>query len=144
MVLRAQLDFWLLVFNNKLRYYWYVMFRKLQRRQKSVARSRRSTGFVTQNKRKLLKFKIIRFLAIGGAVGIVVAILLFFGLFAWFSKDLPAPGEVVRRSGFSTKILDRNGPAILTPGTSRRATPPGIAVGVVRGRSRLSRGRHPV
>lgn len=30
-------------------------------------------------------------------------------LFAWFSRDLPDPNKVVRRDGYSTKILDRNG-----------------------------------
>ncbi|PIY80883.1 MAG: hypothetical protein COY80_00510 [Candidatus Pacebacteria bacterium CG_4_10_14_0_8_um_filter_42_14] len=123
----SRLGFWLLVFNNKLRYYWYVMLRKLRRRQKSVARSRRSMGLVTQNKRNLLKFKIIRFLAIGGAIGVVLAILLFFGLFAWFSKDLPAPGEVVRRSGFSTKILDRNGELLFDLYDQERRTPATLA-----------------
>lgn len=30
-------------------------------------------------------------------------------LFAWYAKDLPNPNGVVRRSGFSTKVLDREG-----------------------------------
>jgi len=30
-------------------------------------------------------------------------------LFAWYAKDLPSPNRVVRKDGYSTKILDRDG-----------------------------------
>lgn len=42
-------------------------------------------------------------------IGSVLSIFLFFLLFAVFAKDLPNPDKIVRREGFSTKILDRNG-----------------------------------
>lgn len=33
-------------------------------------------------------------------------------VFAWFSRDLPSPDRVVRREGFSTQILARNGESL--------------------------------
>ncbi len=30
-------------------------------------------------------------------------------MFAWYSRDLPRPGQVVRKDGFSTKLYDRTG-----------------------------------
>lgn len=33
-------------------------------------------------------------------------------VFAWYSKDLPTPNKVIRRDGFSTQIMDRNGELI--------------------------------
>jgi len=40
---------------------------------------------------------------------VVFGIVSFFGLFLWFSRDLPKPGQIVRREGYSTRIFDRNG-----------------------------------
>ncbi|HPJ17125.1 MAG TPA: PBP1A family penicillin-binding protein [Candidatus Woesebacteria bacterium] len=48
----------------------------------------------------------------GSLVGILSIYFLFLVIFAWFSKDLPSPNKVVRRDGFSTRILDRNGEVI--------------------------------
>lgn len=42
------------------------------------------------------------------AAGTLVTLVLAVGVFAWFSRDLPTPDEVVRREGFATKIYDRN------------------------------------
>lgn len=42
-------------------------------------------------------------------LGSLFGVFLFFLLFAIYAKDLPNPDKVVRREGFSTKILDRNG-----------------------------------
>lgn len=44
--------------------------------------------------------------AFGGVIAAVVAAMIIIPLFAF---TLPAPDKVVRREGFSTKILDRNG-----------------------------------
>jgi 1A family penicillin-binding protein len=46
---------------------------------------------------------------IGGVSGVVLLI----GLFFWFSKDLPDPENVLRKTGFSSVILDREGEEIL-------------------------------
>lgn len=41
-------------------------------------------------------------------IGVVLAFIFGFILFAWFSRDLPSPGELQNRSGSSTVFLDRN------------------------------------
>ena len=46
-------------------------------------------------------------------VGLVVGTLTMFGLFAWYSRDLPNPNEIHRDRGFSTQILDREGKVVL-------------------------------
>lgn len=38
-----------------------------------------------------------------------VGMVMTVGLFAWYSKDLPSPGKVIRREGFASRIYDRNG-----------------------------------
>jgi len=45
-------------------------------------------------------------------VGTVLGVVLMLFLFAWYSKDLPSPNRIVRREGYSTKILDRDGNTI--------------------------------
>lgn len=55
------------------------------------------------------KVKLIRTLAMAGMVSVVAGVLVFAVIFAWYAKDLPRPDRVVRREGFATQILDRNG-----------------------------------
>ncbi|MDO5561577.1 MAG: transglycosylase domain-containing protein [bacterium] len=43
------------------------------------------------------------------AIILVAGILIFTVIFFVIAKDLPAPGQVVRSDGFSTRIFDRNG-----------------------------------
>ncbi|MBP7740908.1 penicillin-binding protein [Candidatus Woesebacteria bacterium] len=62
----------------------------------------------SQQSRQLFYAKLFRITAIGSLILIVGGIVVFFLAFAWFSRNLPKPGEVVRRDGYSTKIYDRN------------------------------------
>ena len=55
------------------------------------------------NSRKILKIVKFAFL---GVIGLFFATFLLLPVFAF---NLPSPDQVVRREGFSTKILDRNG-----------------------------------
>lgn len=57
----------------------------------------------------LQRIKLMRLAAILGLGGVLAGVLVFFLLFAWYSRDLPRPGQIVRREGFSTKIYDREG-----------------------------------
>lgn len=41
-------------------------------------------------------------------IALGVGVLLMIILFAWYSRDLPSPGRVVRHEGFATRIYDRN------------------------------------
>jgi len=89
---------------------WYKLtfpYRFLGRLLGLRGRSRRHR--LSEAEEKLLMVKRFRVLAMLAMFGTLAAIVGFFGLFAWYSKDLPQPGQVVRREGFSTKILDRNG-----------------------------------
>ena len=115
MTLPPRLQHYSLVFSGRLRYHWYRMRRKWSRRSRLTP--------PTNLRGKLLWYKILRFGALAGMVATVLGILLFFILFAWFSRSLPKPGEVIRRSGFSTKILDRNGVLLFDLFDQERRTP---------------------
>jgi 1A family penicillin-binding protein len=58
---------------------------------------------------KLRRIKTWRILALAFCGLVVFGIVSFLIMFIWFSKDLPKPGEVIRREGFSSKIYDREG-----------------------------------
>jgi penicillin-binding protein 1C len=91
------------------------------------ARSRR--GRLSETDQQLKQIKLVRSLAILGLAGVVIGIVVFFGMFAWFSRDLPKPGQVVRRDGFSTKLHDRNGELLYDLFDSERRNP--ITIGQV-------------
>jgi penicillin-binding protein 1C len=46
-------------------------------------------------------------------VGSISMVVLMIGVFFWYSRDLPDPGEVLRKTGFSSVILDRKGEEVL-------------------------------
>jgi len=85
------------------------MLRKFKNKKYSRLKSRRK---LSPTEKKLRMIKILRFLSLFALVGLVVSIVLFFIAFAWVSRNLPKPGEVVRVEGFNTKIYDRNGEVI--------------------------------
>ncbi len=59
--------------------------------------------------KKLRMIKLLRLFAFACLGAVILGVVAFFVMFAYFSKDLPKPGEVARREGFSSKIYDRNG-----------------------------------
>ncbi|HQM16151.1 MAG TPA: transglycosylase domain-containing protein, partial [Candidatus Woesebacteria bacterium] len=93
------------------------------------SRSRRSsTSNVGKNnltvaQRQLRRVRLLRWFAIACFASVVLGIIGFFGAFAYFSRDLPQPGQVVRRDGFSTKIYDRNGQLLFDVFDDERRTP---------------------
>src|SRR3989338_3662935 len=66
---------------------------------------------------------VVRLLAVVSFFGLLSMSLLGVVLFAWYSRDLPRPDKVVRREGFSTKILDRNGELLYDVFADQRRTP---------------------
>jgi membrane peptidoglycan carboxypeptidase len=101
-----------------------VRFPKLRMMMRK-SRSRRLTNgsiFAPQN-RQLLYAKLLRFFAFGSMAAVIGGVILFFVMFAWFSRNLPKPGEVVRREGFSTKIYDRNEKLLYDLFNDERRTP---------------------
>lgn len=71
------------------------------------AKSRRSTPASASSQMK--RIKLMRLAAVIGLALVILGVISFFILYAWFAKDLPKPGEVVRKEGFSTRIYDRKG-----------------------------------
>ena len=59
--------------------------------------------------RGLKKAQLVRTAALGLLLVVIAGSLLTALLFAWYARDLPSPDKVVRREGFATKILDREG-----------------------------------
>ena len=55
---------------------------------------------------------ILKYLGFGVLGTSLASVFLMMILFAWYAKDLPNPNRVVRRDGYSTKIVDRNGESI--------------------------------
>ena len=66
---------------------------------------------------------LIRLLAVAGFFGLLLMSLFGVIAFAWYSRDLPRPDQVVRREGFSTKIFDRNGELLYDVFADQRRTP---------------------
>lgn len=53
--------------------------------------------------------RILKILSVTAIGGTLLTVFLMMFLFAWYAKDLPSPNRVVRREGYSTKIVDRDG-----------------------------------
>ena len=85
------------------------------------ARSRR--GRMSQTEKQLRKIKLLRLAAVFGLILVIGGVTTFFALFAWFSRDLPQPGQVVRREGFSTQFYDRDGDVLYDLFTDERREP---------------------
>lgn len=52
---------------------------------------------------------ILKYLGILGFVGALASFVILLITFVWVARNLPDPNQVIRRDGFSTKILDRDG-----------------------------------
>lgn len=99
---------------------WSFLLRKLGIK----ARSRR--GRMSDSEKRLQRIKLIRLAAVLFLIAVVLGVTAFFALFAWFSRDLPQPGQVVRRDGFSTQFFDRNGEVLYDFYSEERRDPVGI------------------
>ncbi len=86
-------------------------------------KSNRYNSRTNQAQKQLRRIKILRLAAISLFVLVILSIVGFFGAFAYFSRDLPQPGQVVRREGFSTKIYDRNGKLLYDLFDEEKRTP---------------------
>jgi len=70
-----------------------------------------------QNSRLLVKIAKYSF------IGVIVLVLGFFVVLPLMAFNLPSPDKVVRRDGFSTKILDRNGVVLYDIYNGERRSP---------------------
>lgn len=73
-----------------------------------IVKIKNKFNFKVDWKSKKTWYNIFKFALIGLGVGLVLVLILF----AWFSKDLPNPTNVVRHDGFTSRIYDRNGTLI--------------------------------
>ena len=97
--------------------------RKLQILMIRLSRGRRRFAHLTPGQQEILKAKNMRRLA-RLAVGVLIfGGVGFFVMFAWYSRELPKPGEVIRREGFSTKLYDRDGTLLYDLYDTQRRTP---------------------
>ena len=78
------------------------------RKRSRRLRRHRKKNFLSIFSVKNLKQNGVSLLLKASVLGVIVLFILGMGVFAWFSRDLPSPGEIQRRSGFSTVFLDRN------------------------------------
>lgn len=69
---------------------------------------------IFQKFKKLNWKKIFKFTALSAMAGFFVGSIIFLGLFAWYSRDLPDPNTIMMREvAQSTKIFDRTGEHLL-------------------------------
>ncbi|MBP7875724.1 transglycosylase domain-containing protein, partial [Candidatus Woesebacteria bacterium] len=73
------------------------------------ASSRRTNDKHRLVRRRLTGVQLIRFAAVALFAMVIVGIIAFFALFAYYSRSLPKPGEIIQRSNYSTRLYDRNG-----------------------------------
>lgn len=84
----------------------HTLLHQRRTRRTSLYPRQSTTGYSKGNVRNL---RILRFLSVLFFVGTIVGIIGFLVVSSVVSTFLPNPQKVVRREGFSTKILDRNG-----------------------------------
>ncbi|MEX0896378.1 MAG: transglycosylase domain-containing protein [Patescibacteria group bacterium] len=99
------------------------LFSSARKPRTTRARSRSTRSRLSEAQRRLFTIKMARFAAVTALVLVIGGIVGFFALFAYYSQDLPKPGEVVRRSGFSTKIFARNGELLYDLYDEQRRSP---------------------
>src|SRR3990167_490124 len=71
---------------------------------------------------RVRKSRVVVKLAKFAFLGVVGLFLLSFVIFPLFAFNLPSPDKIVRREGFSTKILDRNGEVLYDIFADQRRT----------------------
>jgi penicillin-binding protein 1C len=74
-----------------------------------MPKKRRSRRQLSPAEKKLRRIKTWRIIALAFCALVILGIIAFFVMFIWFSRDLPQPGQVIRREGYSSKIYDREG-----------------------------------
>lgn len=102
---------------NHLVEYQQLLIKVMARRKRKMRTNRwsnlrrrfRNSRRLAQFRAGLAEAKFIHLVAIASLIVVVTGMLSVVGIFAWYSRDLPNPNEVVRRDGFSTKLYDRNG-----------------------------------
>jgi penicillin-binding protein 1C len=80
-------------------------FWQINQRRRSRSRIKMSLSMF----RNMTRATLLKWLAVIGVASLILGVLGVSIVFAVVARSLPDPDSVVRRSGFSTKFLDRNG-----------------------------------
>jgi len=72
---------------------------------------------------KRFRGKLWLYLSLGSFLFVLLGFLSVMVVFAWYSKDLPSPNQLVRKEGFATRIYDRNGEIIYDVYKEAKRTP---------------------
>lgn len=88
---------------------WYRLTRKFRILFIRLSHGRRRYSQLSPLQQELTQAKRMRLIARGAVGAVIFGIVGFFVMFAWYSRALPQPGQVIRREGFSTKLYDRDG-----------------------------------
>ncbi len=97
------------------------LWRDYLRRLRKMSR-RRYYSYYSSNGRLETSKKLARIAKIS-FLGVLTILILSFVILPLFAFNLPSPDKVVRREGFSTKILDRNGNPLYDIFSEQRRTP---------------------
>ena len=92
---------------RKFLIFWTRMKRRLSFKF-AGSKSKIKESIKTKIKSKRFWFDFFRVVLVLMAIGVLGIIFLF----VWYSKDLPSPTKVVRRTGYSSKVYDRNGKSL--------------------------------
>ena len=90
---------------------------KSRRRVHRRSRFSRLKGSKLTTSRRAVRFAKL------GLIGVIALFFLALIIIPLFAFNLPSPDEVIRREGFSTKILDRNGEVLYDIFTDQKRTP---------------------
>lgn len=96
-----------------------MMWKDKLRRRRRIERVRRRAQFSIEARRA----KKIAALARLAFLGVIFFFVISFIAIPLFAFNLPSPDKVVRREGFSTKILDRNGKVLYDIFADQKRTP---------------------
>src|SRR3970282_735350 len=107
----------------KLGRVWQFFARKARILLIRLSHGRRRFSHLSPGQQEIVQAKRMRLLARGAVWALVIGVIGFFALFAWYSRELPKPGEVIRREGFSTKLYDRNDVLLYDLYDTERRTP---------------------
>lgn len=91
-------------------------WRKVRRRRSWQKRGTNVSKSVLKS-RRIVKLAKLSF------IGVILLFVGSFVVFPLFAFNLPSPDKVIRREGFSTKILDRNGEVLYDIFADQRRTP---------------------
>src|SRR4030042_710133 len=92
--------------------YWRESFLRRKRYQSS-----RNISTKLSKSRKIVALAKLAF------IGVIVLFLGSFFIFPLFAFNLPSPDKIVRKEGYSTKIMDRNGEVLYDIYAEQRRTP---------------------